>query len=176
MLTLERIDLHDQGDDEGSSRGRRAPSALTAAARAEEDRKAATLPGGRRREQLQDKEILPAPTPRTTPRLFDLYTNKDYYGVDADHARLLVGAEGHGRARTSSRPFKWFAKEARPQRPRDLRLLRRGRARSATSATVIAISPSDSTLKGREKDAVAAAEISEALKGSKGRSSPSFST
>ncbi len=149
--------------------------ALASAARAEEDRKAQPFLVVVGVSNYQDKDILSrAHAEDDAKALFDLYTNKDYYGIDADHARLLLGAED---AKRGSEPatraniikaLQWIAKEARPQDPVIFAFFGQGGPLGDLGDRHCYFA-SDSTLKGREKNAVAAAEISEALKEFKGQ-------
>ena len=108
--------------------------------------------------------------PRTTPRpLYDLFTNKKYLGVDAEHVGCCwATGQGPGsQAATRDNILKalhWIADNAKTQRPRHLRLLRRGRAAGRHRRPHRCYFASDSTFKGRDKNAVAAAEVGEALK------------
>jgi carboxyl-terminal processing protease len=141
--------------------------ALTAAARAEEEHKAQPFLVVVGVNNYQDKDILPrAHAEEDAKALFDLYTNRDYYGVDADHARLLVGAEAT-RANIL-KAVQWFAKEAGPHDPVIFAFFGEGGPLGDLGDRHCYFA-SDSTLKGREKNAVAAAEISEALKEFKGQ-------
>jgi C-terminal peptidase prc len=149
--------------------------ALTAAARAEEDRKAQPFLVVVGVSNYPDKDILPrAHAEDDAKALFDLYTNKDYYGVDAAHARLLLGAED---AKRGSEPatranilkaLQWIAKEAGPRDPVIFAFFGEGGPLGDLGDRHCYFA-ADSTLKGREKNAVAAAEISEALKEFKGQ-------
>ena len=121
-----------------------------------------------------DKQLLPrAHAEDDAKALFELYTNKDYYGVDADHARLLLGAadskETQSQAATRQNildALKWLAKEAGPNDPVVFAFFGDGGPLGDLGDRHCYFA-ADSTFKGREKDAVAAAEIAEALKGFK---------
>ena len=119
-----------------------------------------------------DKEILPrAHAEADAKALFDLFTSKEYYGVDAAHARLLLGAEDGKNSQAATRKnildaLQWIAKEAGPQDPVIFAFFGEG-APLGDLGDRHCYFAADSTFKGREKDAVAAAEIAEALKGFK---------
>ncbi len=147
--------------------------ALTAPARAADDGKKAqpyvVVVGV---SNYADKQLLPRAHAEDDARaLFDLYTNKDYYGVDADHARLLIGdADGKGSQAATRQnildALKWLAKEAGPNDPVVFAYFGDGGPLGDLGDRHCYFA-ADSTFKGREKDAVAAAEIAEALKGLK---------
>jgi carboxyl-terminal processing protease len=101
--------------------------------------------------------------------LYDLFTNKAYLGVDAAHTRLLLGKED---AQRKSQPatranileaLKWLAKEAGPNDPVVFAFIGEGGplGKSGDRRCYFAV---DSTVKDRDKDAVAAMEIGEILK------------
>ena len=148
---------------------------LTAAVRAEEGSKPQPFLVVVGVSNYQDKAILPRVHAEDDAKaLFDLYTNKEYYGVDKDHARLLLGTED---AKRGSEPatrenilkaMKWIAKEAKPHDPVFVAIFGEGGPLGAIGDRHCYFA-SDSTLQGRDKNAVAAAEISEALKGFKGQ-------
>ncbi|HJT79487.1 MAG TPA: S41 family peptidase [Gemmataceae bacterium] len=118
--------------------------------------------------QYADKQITPRPRAEDDAKaLYDLFTNPKYLGADADHARLLLGTEDAQRhARKATREnileaLEWL-KHARSD---DLVILafigegcslgERGDHRCYFAT--------DSTVKGRAKDAVAAATVGEIL-------------
>ncbi len=119
-----------------------------------------------------DKQLLPrAHAEDDAKALFDLYTSKDYFGVDAEHARLLIGdADGKGSQAATRQnildALKWLAKEAGPNDPVIFAFFGDGGPLGDTGDRHCYFA-ADSTFKGREKDAVAAAEVAEALKGLK---------
>ncbi len=119
-----------------------------------------------------DKQLLPcAHAEDDAKALFDLYTSKDYYGVDAEHAKLLIGdADGKGSQAATRQnildALKWLAKEAGPNDPVIFAFFGDGGPLGDTGDRHCYFA-ADSTFKGREKDSVAAAEVAEALKGLK---------
>ena len=127
----------------------------------------------------QDKQILPrAHAEDDAKALYDLYTDPNYFGADKSHARLLLGAadapDDKRGARTATREkvldaLRWIAKEARPNDPVIFAFFGEGAPLGDTGDHHCYFA-ADSTFKGREKDAVAAAEIAEALKGLKSQS------
>ena len=120
----------------------------------------------------QDKEILSrAHAEDDAKALFDLFTSKEYDGVDAAHARLLLGAEDGKNSQAATRKnildaLRWITKEARPNDPVIFAFFGEG-APLGDLGDRHCYFAADSTFKGREKDAVASAEIAEALKGFK---------
>jgi C-terminal peptidase prc len=124
----------------------------------------------------QDKQILPrAHAEDDAKALYDLYTDKEYFGVDPAHARVLLGAGGGSDDKTGAKlatrgnildALRWVAKEARPNDPVIFAFFGDGASLGDLGDRHCYFAV-DSTFKGREKDAVAAAEIAEALKGLK---------
>ena len=120
-----------------------------------------------------DKQIQSRPHAEDDAKaLFDLFTDKDNYGVDAAHARLLLGAED---AKRGSQPatrenilkaVQWIAKEAGPKDPVIFAFFGEGAPLGDLGDRHCYLAV-DSTFKGRDKDAIGAAEISEAMKGFK---------
>ena len=119
-----------------------------------------------------DKEILPrAHAEADAKALFDLFTSKQYDGVDAAHARLLLGSEDGKNSQAATRKnildaLRWLTKEAGPKDPVIFAFFGEGAPLGDLGDRHCYLA-ADSTFKGREKDSVAAAEISEALKGFK---------
>jgi carboxyl-terminal processing protease len=138
--------------------------ALTAAARADDKKpqQYVVLVGV---SKYADKDILPrAHAEDDAKALYDLYTDKNYYGVDAGHARLLLGAAATRQAILDA--LKWVAKEAGPNDPVIFGFFGDGASQGELGDHHCYFA-ADSTFKGREKDAVADSEVAEALKGLK---------
>jgi C-terminal peptidase prc len=118
--------------------------------------------------QYADKQIKPRPHAEADARaLYDLFTSKDYLGLDAQHARLLLGAAKEKDRQATRRNFldglKWLAEQAKPADTVIVGFLGEGGPlgeRGDRRCYLLA----DSTFKGRQKDAVAAEEIEDALK------------
>src|SRR5207244_815049 len=114
--------------------------------------------------EYADKKIHPRPhAEKDATALYNLFTSKDHLGADPKHVRLLLGTPSNGKATKATRAnclqaLQWLAREARPD---DLVLFafigqggplgRWGERRCYLLA--------DSTVKGRDTDAVAAEEI-----------------
>jgi C-terminal peptidase prc len=101
--------------------------------------------------------------------LYDLFTNKDYLGVDAKHVRLLLGKED---AKRGSKPatrenildaLKWATETAKPTDKVIFTFIGQS-APIGKDADRRCYLASDSTLKNREKDAVSATEIAALMK------------
>lgn len=122
-----------------------------------------------------DKQIKPRPHAEDDAKaLYELFRDKKYLGVDAEHSRLLLGDAAKvpgSQAATRANILKalhWVADNAKSN---DLILFaffgeggplgNRGAHRCYFAA--------DSTFKGREKNAIAASEVGEALKDLKSR-------
>ena len=117
-----------------------------------------------------DKQIKPRPHAEDDAKaLYDLFTDKDAFGVDADHARLLLGTDDAKRGSQSAtrenilNALKWVAKEAGPDDLVIFAFFGEGGPLGDTGDRRCYFA-ADSTFKGRDKDAVAAGEIAEALK------------
>ena len=55
--------------------------------------------------QYEDQQIKPRPHAEADAQaLYDLFTNKDYLGVDADHIRLLLGSPDQQRKSQPAQP------------------------------------------------------------------------
>ena len=144
--------------------------ALAGPARADEDKKPQPYVVVVGVSNYKDKDILPrAHAEDDAKALFDLLVDKSFYGVDAAHARLLLGSED---AKRGSQPathenilkaLQWIAKEANPGDPVVFAFFGQGAPLGETGDRHCYFA-ADSTFKGREKDAVGAAEIAEALK------------
>jgi len=118
----------------------------------------------------QDKQIKPRPRAEADAKaLYDLLTSKEYLGVDAKHVRLLLGSPDAGRhSRPATREnildaLKWVGKNAGANDPVIFAFLGEGGpvGDSGDRRCYFAV---DSTFKGRDKNAVAAEEVGEALK------------
>jgi C-terminal peptidase prc len=113
-----------------------------------------------------DKQILPRPRAEADAKaLYDLLTDKKYLGVDKDHVRLLLGSEDAQRKSelaTHARVLEalnWVAERAQPKDLVIFAYIGQGAPlgeRTCYFAT-------DSTFKGRSKNAVGASEIELAL-------------
>jgi C-terminal peptidase prc len=115
-----------------------------------------------------DKQINPRPHAEDDAKaLYDVFTNKDYLGADADHVKLLLGKEDkdrHSEPATKENILKaleWL-KRAKPDDLVILAWLGEG-ASLGERGDRRCYFATDSTLKGRDKDAVAAATIGEIL-------------
>jgi C-terminal peptidase prc len=101
--------------------------------------------------------------------LYDLFHDKKYLGVDADHVRLLLGsedAERHAAKATRANildALSWVAKKAGTDDPVIVAFFGEGGPLGDTGDRRCYFA-ADSTVKGRDKDAVAASEVGEALK------------
>jgi C-terminal peptidase prc len=114
-----------------------------------------------------DKQIKPRPHAEADIKaMYDLFTNKDYLGVDPDSIRLLLGKED---AQRKSEPathenivkaLKWVAGKATRDDLVIFAFVGQGAPLSESRVCYLA---SDSTLKGRSKNAVAAEEIKQEL-------------
>jgi C-terminal peptidase prc len=116
--------------------------------------------------QYDDTQILPRPHAEADVKaLYDLFTNKDYMGVDADHIRLLTGTKDAKRkGEVASRrkileALSWAADKARAD---DLFLFV-FIGEGAPLGERTCYFATDSTFKKRAKNAVSASEIEAAL-------------
>jgi len=106
--------------------------------------------------------------------LYDLVTDKDYLGADPDHVRLLLGAEDaerHSQKATRANILKavhWVADKAGANDLVLFAFIGEG-GPLGESGNRRCYFASDSTFKGRDKDAVAADEVGEAFKSLKSR-------
>jgi C-terminal peptidase prc len=113
-----------------------------------------------------DRQILPRPHAEDDVKaLYDLFTNKDYLGIDPGNVRLLLGAED---AQRKSEPathakileaLKWAVSKARPDDLVIFAFVGEG----APNGEKNCYFATDSTFTGRAKDAVTASEIEQAL-------------
>jgi C-terminal peptidase prc len=115
-----------------------------------------------------DKQINSRPHAEDDAKaLYDLFTDKDYFGADADHVKLLLGKEDkerHSEPATRENILKaleWL-KDAKQDDPVILAWIGEGGSLGARGDRRCYFA-SDSTLKGRDKDAVAAATVGEIL-------------
>jgi C-terminal peptidase prc len=104
--------------------------------------------------------------------LYQLFTDPAIGGVAKDNARLLLASGGEG-ARKATRAemldaLKWVAKAARPSDEVLIGFFGNG-GPLGDSGDRRCYFLSDSTVKGRDKDSVAAEEVEEAVKGLKAR-------
>jgi carboxyl-terminal processing protease len=116
-----------------------------------------------------DKQITPRPHAEDDAKaLYDLFTNKDYLGADADHVRLLLGKEDagrHSRPATKENIVKalgWLKDEAKAGDLVLFAFLGEGCSLGERGDRRCYLA-SDSTLKDRDKNAVAASTIAENL-------------
>jgi C-terminal peptidase prc len=116
-----------------------------------------------------DKQINPRPHAEDDAKaLYDLFTDKDYLGADADHVRLLLGKEDakrHSQPATKeniTKALEWLKSEAKPGDLVIFGFLGQGCSLGERGDRRCYLA-SDSTLKDREKNAVAAATIAENL-------------
>jgi carboxyl-terminal processing protease len=120
-----------------------------------------------------DKHIKPRPHAEDDARaLYKLLTDKKYLGVDAEHARLLLG---NSEAVPGSKPatranileaLHWLADKAHPNDLVIFGFFGEGGPLSNSGDRRVYFA-SDSTFKNRAKDAIADGEIADALKGIK---------
>jgi C-terminal peptidase prc len=145
--------------------------ALTVSVRAEEARTASqpyvVLVGI---SNYADKQIKPRPHAEEDAKaLYDLFTNEKYLGVDAKHVRLLLGSDDPGRhSQKATRKnildaLAWTAAHARGNDLVLFGFFGEG-GPLGDSGDRHCYFASDSTFKDRDKDAVAAAEVQDALK------------
>ena len=117
-----------------------------------------------------DKQIKPrAHAEEDAKALFELLTNKKYLGVDADHSRLLLGDSAKvpgsqpATRKTFSNPCDWIADKATSNDLVIFGFFGEG-GPMGESGSHRCYFTTDSTFEGREKNALAAQEIGEALK------------
>ncbi|HEY7425132.1 MAG TPA: S41 family peptidase [Gemmataceae bacterium] len=117
-----------------------------------------------------DKQIKPRPHAEDDAKaLYELFTNKKYLGVDAEHCRLLLGdsakTPGSQPATRDNilKSLRWIANNAKPNDLVLFGFFGEGGPLGDSGAHRCYFA-SDSTFKGRNKDAVAASEVGEALK------------
>jgi C-terminal peptidase prc len=117
--------------------------------------------------KYQDAQILPRPHAEADVKaLYDVFTNKDYLGVDADHVRLLLGGKDEQRHSTPAtqanilKAINWMAGNAKTDDLVIFAFIGQGAPHGERTCYFA----SDSTYKGRAKDSVSASEIEKALK------------
>jgi C-terminal peptidase prc len=120
--------------------------------------------------QYPDKQIKPRPHAEDDAKaLYQLFTNKDYLGVPQSNIRLLLGSPaGDANAQPATRDnilkaLHWLATSAKPHDPIIFAFIGEG-APLGNSGDRHCYMAVDSTFKGRDKDAVSAEEIGDALK------------
>jgi C-terminal peptidase prc len=113
-----------------------------------------------------DKQILPRPTAEADAKaLYDLFVDKGRLGVDAKHVRLLLGTPDEKRASEPAtrenilKAIAWAGKEARKDDLVIVGLFLQGGPRGER----VCLFATDSTFKGRDKNAVDSGEIVHAL-------------
>jgi carboxyl-terminal processing protease len=117
-----------------------------------------------------DKQIKPRPHAEDDAKaLFELFTNKKYLGADAEHSRLLLGDPSKvpgSQAATHEnilKALRWLTDNARPNDLVLFGFFGEGGPLGDSGAHRCYFA-SDSTFAGRNKNAVAALEVGEALK------------
>jgi len=125
--------------------------------------------------QYPDKQIKGRPHAEDDVKaLYDLLTDKNYLGADTRHVRLLLGSEDAGRHSQPAtranilKALRWLAAETRTDDPVFFVFIGEGGPVGDLGDRRCYFA-SDSTFKGRAKDAVAAEEVGEALKPLKSR-------
>jgi carboxyl-terminal processing protease len=113
-----------------------------------------------------DKQILPRPTAEADAQaLYDLFRNKDYLGVDADHVKLLLGQQDPQRPSQPAtranilRALEWVAQKARKNDLVIIGMFLQG----APLGERVCYFALDSTFRHRDKDALASGDIEHAL-------------
>jgi C-terminal peptidase prc len=116
--------------------------------------------------KYQDPQILPRQHAEADAKaLYDVFTNKDYLGVDADHIRLLLGsADDKRNSQPATRAnvlkaLEWAATRAR----RDDLVIFAFLGKGAPVGDKACYLVSDSTFKGRAKDGLSPTEVEKAL-------------
>src|SRR5262249_21187063 len=116
-----------------------------------------------------DQQIKPRPHAEADAKaLYDLFTNKDYLGVDADHIRLLLGSpdeERKSQAATRENIVKalhWIGTEVKHDDLVIFAFIGQG-APLGSSESRLGYLAVDSTLKDRAKSSVAAGDIEQEL-------------
>jgi len=119
--------------------------------------------------EFADKKIKPRPNAeKDITALYKLFTDKHYLGADAKTVRLLVSKPTDDKAEKATRAnflkaIKWVADEAKPDDLVLITIIGQG-GPLGESGDRRCYFMEDSTFKGRDKDAVAADEIEDALK------------
>jgi C-terminal peptidase prc len=117
-----------------------------------------------------DKQIKPRPHAEEDAKaLYDLFTDPKYLGADAKHVRLLLGGEDAGRKSEKAthenvvKALQWVARNARANDLVVVAFFGEG-GPLGESGDRRCYFTADSTFKGRDKDALAASEVGDALK------------
>jgi carboxyl-terminal processing protease len=117
-----------------------------------------------------DKQIKPRPHAEDDAKaLYDLFTSEKYLGVDAKHVRLLLGSEDTARKSEKAtrenvlKALQWVAGSAGVNDLVIVAFFGEG-GPLGESGDRRCYFTSDSTFKGRDKDALAASDVGEALK------------
>ena len=120
-----------------------------------------------------DKAIKPRPHAEADVKaLYDIFTNKDYLGADAKHVRLLLGKPDEARHSEPAtrenilKSFKWLAGAAKRDDLVIFGFFGQGGPVGDTGERRCYFA-SDSTVKDRAKNAIAASEIGQELDGLK---------
>jgi C-terminal peptidase prc len=147
--------------------------ALGLSARAAEDRKPQPYVVLVGISEYADKQIKPRPHAEDDVKaLYDVFTDKEYLGVGEKNIRLLLGSEDtkrHSQPATRENILKalnWLSTEAKPNDLVIFAFVGEG-GPLGDSGDRRCYFASDSTFKGRDKDALAATEIGDALKNMK---------
>ena len=118
-----------------------------------------------------DKQIKPrAHAEDDAKAVYELFTNKKYLGVDAEHSRLLLGDSAKvpgSQAATRDnilKSLRWIAANAKTNDLVIFGFFGEGGPLGDTRRRTAAISPPTRPFEGRDKNAVAASEVGEALK------------
>jgi carboxyl-terminal processing protease len=117
-----------------------------------------------------DKQIKPRPHAEADVQaLYDLFTNKDYLGLDKDHIRLLLGGaedpQRNSQAATKEnilKAVKWLATESKPDDLVIFAFVGQG-GTLGEKGDRLCYFAKDSTVTDRDKNSVAAAEIGQEL-------------
>lgn len=119
--------------------------------------------------QYADPQIKPRPHAEADAKaLYDLFTDKDYLGVDADHIRLLLGSPDSGRKSQPAtrenilKALHWIGTKAQRDDLVIFAFIGQG-APIGSSSSRLSYLASDSTLKDRAKSSVAAGDIEQEL-------------
>ncbi len=131
-----------------------------------------------------DKQIKPRPHAEDDVKaLYDLFTDKQYHGVPADHVKLLLGtadtrtpaARGSQVASRDNilKALRWLTENAQAGDKVIVGFVGEGASLGAKGDRCCYFA-TDSTFKGRDKDALDADEIGEALKSLKARHFAAF--
>ncbi len=118
----------------------------------------------------KDTQIKPRPHAEADVKgLYDVFTDKQYLGVAKDHVRLLLGSADKERNSEPAtrenilKALQWIAKDAKPNDLVIFAFVGEGGPLGENGDRRCYFT-SDSTFKGRDKDALAATEVGDALK------------